>query len=113
MATMFVYGSSSSGSESLTDQLSGTAVATAGATGIVRAVFSSSLMENTASLVGRQSGISIIPSGSHPNVAAAANTYSLGSEQFVFVGTVGRFEALDLTLTVSGASDNIVAVQVE
>jgi len=113
MAILYIYAKAESGVATSTDQLSGTAVSKAGPRGIVRAAFASSLMETTAQLVGRESGLNIIPSGSHPNVTGAVNTYSIGSEQFVYVGNVMPNEALELTVTSSAAVDNVIAVQVE
>lgn len=113
MATNYIYAKGETGSGTSTDQLAGTSVTKAGPRGIVRAAFYSSLMETTAQLVGRESGLIVIPSGSHPNMTGAVNTYSIGSEQYVFVGQVQPNESLELTTTNSAACDNVIGVQVE
>lgn len=103
----------SSGAETLADQLANTPVGKAGPNGKVRAAFVSTLMTNTAKLVGRQSGKIIIPEGSHSVVTGALTALNLDSRHYVYAGTVDPFEELDLQIVVAAAGTIIVGIMVE
>lgn len=109
----YVHAVTSSGAETITNQLAGTAVARAGSTGFVQACFAASDADFTAKLIGRESGIQIIPSGSHPNVTAAANVKTISRPQMIFFGNTRPNEELELEITASAAGDTVVAVYVE
>lgn len=100
-----------SGSETLTNQLAGTAVATVGSSGSVRASFGSSIAINTATLKVRDTGQEIIPSGSHPNVQAAANGQTMDAQDFVYQASgLPAGANLDLEVVATGASSSVVSV---
>lgn len=99
--------------ETLNDQLSGTAVAVAGRSGLVRAAFVSSDGTNTATLKGRRSGKEIIPSGSHAQQMAIAE-YGVGvANQFIYEGRVDPGEELDLQVIALTASTTQVVVRTD
>lgn len=100
-----------SGSETLSNQLSGTAVATVGSNGTVRASFASSDATNTATLKVRDTGQEIIPSGSHPNVQAAANAQTQNAQDFVYQASgLPAGANLDLEVVAVSAGSSVVAV---
>lgn len=100
-----------SGAETLTNQLAGTAVATVGSTGTVRASFAASDASNTATLKVRDTGQEIIPSGSHPNVQAAANAQTMDAQDFVYQASgLPAGANLDLEVVAAAASSSTVAV---
>ena len=100
-----------SGAETLTNQLQGTAVYTVGASGTVRASFASSDATNVATLKVRDSGQEIIPSGSHPNVQAAANAQTQNAQDFVYQASGLQPGAnLDLEVVAASAGSSVVAV---
>lgn len=101
------------GAESLNDQLSGTAVAFAGATGVVRASYASSDGTSTATLKGRESGLEVIPSGSHALQRTLADYGDTAARGFIYSGRVKPGEALDLQVIAASASTSVVIVSID
>lgn len=102
-----------SGAETLNDQLSGTAVAIAGKSGLVRAAFVSSDGTNTATLKGRASGKEIIPGGSHAAQMTLADMGQGLIAQYIYEGFVNPGEELDLQVIAAAASTSLVSVRTE
>jgi hypothetical protein len=101
----------SSGAETLTNQLSGTAVYTVGSSGTVKASFGASEGSNTATLKVRDTGQEIIPSGSAPNVQAAANTLGMDAQDFVYQASgLPSGANLDLEIVAAAAGTSMIAV---
>lgn len=110
MAT-YVHSMTSSGAETLSNQLIGTPVYTVGASGIVKAAFAASDSDTTATLKVRDTGQEIIPSGCHPGVEAAANGQSLDWQDFVFEASgLPSGANLDLEVVVGSAGQTKIAV---
>lgn len=109
----FVQAATSGGAGTSTDQLAGTAVRKAGRKGIVRAVCSSTLTTTTFLLKGRQSGIEVVPNGSHPNVVGPITAQILDAQGLIFVSQVMPDEDLELTVVRIGTETWMVAVQTE
>lgn len=101
------------GAETLNDQLAGSAVAFAGPTGIVRASFASSDGTNTATLKGRESGLEVIPTGSHAAQRTLADVGDTMARGFIYQGRVKPNEPLDLQVIAITASTSIVAVSLD
>ena len=113
MAT-YVHETVHSGAETLNDQLAGTAVAFAGATGTVRAAFAASDGTNTATLKGGTSGREIIPSGSHAAQRTLADMGAhLEGDFFIYEGQVEPGERLDLQIVAAAASTSAVGVRTD
>lgn len=108
MSTTYVHEMVHSGAETLNDQLTGTAVASAGPRGKVQVAFIASDGTNTATLKGRRSGKEIIPSGSHACVAT-----EIKGGHFIYVGAVAPMEELDLQVISATASTSVVCVRIE
>lgn len=102
-----------SGAETLNDQLAGTAVATAGRNGHVRAAYFGSDGTSTATLKGRFSGKEIIPSGSHACQMTLADMGQGVANQFIYEGFVNPGEELDLQVVAATASTSAVAVRTD
>src|SRR5688500_2817179 len=102
-----------SGAETINDQLAGTAVAFAGQTGIVRASFAASDGTNTATLKGRESGLEVIPSGSHAAQRTLADVGDTMAKAFYYQGRVKPGEPLDLQVVAATASTSVVAVSLD
>jgi len=101
-----------SGAETLTDQLSGTPVSTVGNLGRVQAVLCCSDELTVATLKGRQSGIEVIPDGSGPNLAGAADGQEFGNGHFVFDASgLTPGEDLDFDITTLAASSSKLGVR--
>lgn len=101
-----------SGAETLSNQLSGTPVAQAGPSGVVKACFGASEGGNTAKLVGRVSGRVVIPGGSHPARQESANSLDFDSQDFIFSGSVNPNEELDLEVISAAASTTVIGIRV-
>lgn len=101
------------GAETLNDQLSGTAVAVAGRSGLVRAAFTSSDGTNTATLKGRKSGREVIPSGSHAQQMTLADMGQGVANQFIYEARVDPGEELDLQVIALSASTSQVTVRTD
>lgn len=102
-----------SGAETLNDQLSGTAVALAGPSGLVRAAYFGSDGTSTATLKGRRSGKEIIPSGSHALQGTLADMGFAMQCGFLYEGFVDANEELDLQVVAATASTSQVVVRVD
>lgn len=101
------------GGETLNDQLSGTAVAFAGSTGFVRASYASSDGTSTATLKGRESGLEVIPAGSHALQRTLADYGDTAGRGFIYQGRVKPGEPLDLQVVAAAASTSMVIVTVD
>lgn len=110
MAT-FVHDRISSGAETVTDQLAGTAVAFAGKTGRVRAAAVCTIGTTTVLLKGRESGTEIVPSGSSATIKGT--NASVNTEDFIYDGVVKPNEPLELTIVAAAACTTFVAVRVD
>lgn len=106
----YVHARTASGSETVTDQLAGTALRKAGPSGRVRAAVAATLPGTTFLLKGRQSGIEVIPNGSRANVIGPVTAQSLGAQEFVFTGACQPGEDLELTIVHGAAGTALVAV---
>lgn len=107
----YVHTIAHSGAETISDQLSGTAVARVGPTGRVQAAFAAAKAENTARLYTAE-GIDIIPDGSHPNIMGAADTYKISGNDFIYdVSGLPPGAELLLELVAAAASESSVAVR--
>lgn len=113
MSITFVKGFTHSGAETLTNQLNGTAVQKAGATGLVRASFVSTLFTTNATLRGKKSGKSIIPPGSAAGPKALTDQGDAMGQQFIYEGFVEPDEELDLTVVAAAAATTLVAVRID
>ena len=113
MAKTYVHEMVHAGAETLNDQLSGTAVAFAGPTGVVRASFAASDGTNTATLKGRESGLEVIPSGSHAAQRTLADVGDTMVRGFIYTGRVRPNEPLDLQVVAAAASTSVVAVSLD
>lgn len=113
MSKTYVHEMVHSGAETLNDQLAGTAVAFAGPTGIVRAAYAGSDGTSTATLKGRESGLEIIPSGSHALQRTLADYGDTLARGFIYMGRVKPNEALDLQVVAATASTSAVAVSID
>lgn len=102
-----------SGAETLNDQLAGTAVATAGRNGHVRASYVSSDGTSTATLKGRSSGKEIIPAGSHAQQMTLADEGQGMANQFIYEGFVDPNEELDLQVVAATASTSQICVRTD
>jgi len=101
-----------SGGETVTDQLTGTAVHIVGASGRVWASFASAKGEDTATLRGRTSGIEVIPAGSSPNILAAADAQVHDLTRMVFFAeNMLPGEELELEVIAAAASETSFAVK--
>jgi hypothetical protein len=109
----YVYGQTSGGAGTSTDQLSGTAVRKAGPKGIVRAGLASTLTTSTWLLKGRQTGIEVVPNGSRSNVVGAITQQSIGVQEMVFAAQVQPGEDLELTLVRIGTETVMAVIQTE
>jgi len=107
----FVQDRISTGAETVTDQLAGTAVAFAGPTGHVVAGAVCTLATTTILLKGRNSGKEIIPSGSTPSVSGALTALSLRAYDFIYEGDVTPGEPLELTIIAAAACTTLVGVK--
>lgn len=113
MATTFVKEFVHAGVENLADQLSGTAVAVAGKSGLVRAAFVSSDGTNSATLKGRRSGKEVIPSGSKALQRTVADYSAQISDAFIYEAFVDPGEELDLAVAAATASTSAIAVRLD
>lgn len=101
----------SSGAETLTNQLSGTAVYTVGSSGTVKASFGATEGTNTCTLKVRDTGQEIIPSGSAPNVIQAATALSMNAQDFVYQASgLPAGANLDLEIVAAAAGTSMIAV---
>lgn len=107
----FVQDRISSGAETVTDQLAGTAVAFAGPTGRVSAAAVCTLATTTVLLKGRLSGKEVIPNGSSAVVSGALTALDLNSTHFIYEGDVEPGEPLELTIVAAGACTTLVGVR--
>lgn len=107
MTVTFLKNITHSGAESLTNQLSGTAVSTAGPQGKVWAslTVSDGDSANTYQLIGRESGNNVVPSGS----GAVEGIGEHG--RVIFTGTVRANEPLELAVTAAAASTSSIMVK--
>lgn len=110
MAT-YVHEMVHSGAETLNDQLAGTAVAFAGPTGVVEAAYAGSDGTSTATLKGRESGLEVIPSGSHALQRTLADYGDTLGQGFFYAAKVKPGEPLDLQVVAATASTSAVAVR--
>ena len=110
MAT-YIHSMTSSGAETLSNQLIGTPVYTVGASGIVKAAFAASDTDTTATLKVRDTGQEIIPSGCHSGVEAAADGQDLSWQDFIFEASgLPSGANLDLEVVVASAGQTKIAV---
>lgn len=109
----FVQDRISSGAETVTDQLAGTAVAFAGPSGRVSAGAVCTLATTTLLLKGRNSGKEIIPNGSSAVVSGALTALDLNSTHFIYSGMVEPGEPLELTIVAAAACTTLVGVKTE
>jgi hypothetical protein len=100
-----------SGAETLSDQLAGTAVGRAGRQGRVRAAFVATDGTNTATLKGRESGIEVMPRGTHGMVRGATTAIGPDASDFIYEGIVTPGEELELEVISATASTSVVAVR--
>lgn len=105
----FIHLRTASGSETVTDQLSGTAVAVAGPSGRVKAAVVSTLTTTRVILTGRKTGRTIIPNSFTP-VTGALAALDLNANHFVFEGNVQPGEELELTIVSAAAASTLVGV---
>lgn len=113
MSTTYVKGFTHTGAETVSNQLSGTAVERAGKTGLVRAAFLSTLFTTTATLRGKTSGKSVIPPGSNAGPKALTDQGDAMGEQFIYEAFVDPGEELDLQVVAAAAATSLVAVRID
>lgn len=113
MAITFVKGFTHTGAETITNQLNGTAVQRAGETGLVRAMFVSTLFTTQATLRGKTSGKSIIPPGSAAGPKALTDQGDSMGQQFIYEGFVDPNEELDLQVVAAAAATSLVGIKID
>lgn len=109
MAT-YIHLRTSTGAETVTDQLAGTPVKKAGPSGVVRAAVVCTLTTTRVTLKGRNSGKTIIDNSYTP-VSGALAALDLNSTHFVFEGKVDPNEELELEIVAAAACSTLVGVR--
>lgn len=107
----FIHDRISSGAETVTDQLAGTAVAFAGRSGRVRAAAVCTIGTTTVLLKGRLSGIEIIPSGS--SAAMKGTNALIDVDDFIYDGVIQPGEPIELTIVAAAGCTTFVGVRTE
>ncbi len=107
----FVQDRISSGAETVTNQLSGTAVAFAGKSGRVRAAAVCTVGTTTVLLKGTLSGIEIIPNGSSATIKGT--NANVDVNDFMYDAIVQPNEPLELTIVAAAACTTFVGIRTD
>lgn len=105
----YIHLRTSSGAETVTDQLAGTPVNVAGRTGRVKAAVVSTLTTTRITLKGRKSGRAICDNTFTP-VTGALTALDLNANHFIFEGQVEPGEELDLEVVAAAAASTLIGV---